>query len=116
MTNPGDLREVIELQKRGDLTDEYGNVTPGAGPYETQFSCPARIQILRGTETVIASRLAGTQVVAITVRWQPAWEDVTADWRALNGRTGVGYNLRSVEPDERKAWINILAESGVAGA
>jgi head-tail adaptor len=116
MTQPGELREVIDLQVRGDLEDEYGNVSPEAGPYETQFSCPAKIHILRGTETVIASRLAGTQVVAITVRWQPAWDDVTAAWRAVNGRTGVGYNLRSVEPDERKAWINILAESGVAGA
>jgi SPP1 family predicted phage head-tail adaptor len=113
---PGELREVIELQKRGDLTDEYGNTTPGAGPYETQFSCPARIHILRGTETVIASRLAGTQIVAITVRWQPAWEDVAPDWRIVNGRTGVTYNIRSVEPDERRSWVNILAESGVAGA
>jgi head-tail adaptor len=114
MTQPGELREVIDMQARSEIEDEYGNVT--IGPYETQWSAPARIHILRGTETVIASRLAGTQVLAITVRWQPAWDDVTSDWRIVNGRTGVTYNIRSIEPDERKAWINILAESGVAGA
>lgn len=114
MTQPGDLREVIDLQKREIIEDEFGNIIEG--DYETQWSCAARIQILRGSETVIASRLAGTQVVAFTVRWQPAWDDVTADWRIVNQRSGVGYNIRSVEPDERKAWINILAESGVAGA
>lgn len=112
MTQPGELREVIDLQARTVIDDGYGNEV--AGPYETVWSAPARIQILRGTETVIAARLAGTQTLAITIRWQPAVADLTADWRAVNARTGVTYNLRSIEPDERRAWVNILAESGVA--
>jgi hypothetical protein len=37
-------------------------------------------------------------------------------WRAVNGRDGTGYNIRAITVDERKAWVDILMESGVAGA
>lgn len=110
MTTTGDLREVIELQNFVAVDDGYGGQIQ---EWQTAFTAPARIQILRGTETVIASRLAGTQVLAITMRWQPAMADVTPAWRARNARSGTMYNIRSVEPDERRQWVNLLCESGV---
>lgn len=106
----GDLREVIEIQNYVETDDGYGGFIQ---EWQTAFTAPARIQILRGTETVIAARLAGTQVLAITMRHQPAMDDVTPAYRAKNGRTGTMYNIRSVEPDERRAWVNLLVESGV---
>ncbi|CAN7313765.1 head-tail adaptor protein [Rhizobium rhizogenes] len=112
MTGAGDLREVIEMQTRELIDDGAGNEQ--AGPWETQWSAPGRIQILRGSETVMAGRLGGTQTVAITMRWQPEVATLTSAWRAVNGRTGTIYNIRSVEPDERLAFVNILTETGVA--
>ena len=114
MTGAGQLREVVDMQLEGEAVDEFGNPLPGGGGWETQFSGPARIQILRGTETVMAGRLQGTQTVAITMRWQPEFAAITSAWRAVNGRTGAVYNIRSVEPDERRAFVNVLADTGAA--
>lgn len=112
MTGAGDLREVIEMQTREEGDDGYGN--PVSGDWATFWSAPARIQILRGTETVMAGRLGGTQTVAITMRWQPEFATMNSAWRAKNSRTGEVYNIRSIEPDERHAFVNVLTETGVA--
>lgn len=118
MTQPGELREVIRLQKKGDIVDPFDPdfVIIGGGDWEDQFTCPARIRTLKAGETVIASRLAGTATLVATIRWQPAIADVKTDWRAINGRDGTTYNIRAITVDERKAWVDILMESGVAGA
>lgn len=109
----GDLREVVELQVLvpGEA-DEYGNVLPDT--WTTMVTTPARIRILKGGETVIAGRLAGTQTAVITVRHQPAMAAVTAAYRARNARSGAIYNIRSVTPDERGTFVDLLGESGVA--
>ncbi|AWM25970.1 head-tail adaptor protein [Sinorhizobium fredii] len=113
MTGAGDLREVIDMQRRAYEDDGYGN-GGYTGPFETQWSAPARIQILRGTETVMAGRLAGKQTLSITARWRPEFATIDSTWRAVNGRTGEEYNIRSIEPDERKSFVNVLVETGVA--
>lgn len=113
MTGAGDLREVIEFQTREVGDDGFGN--PVSGEWATFWSAPARVQILRGTEAVMAGRLDGKQTIAISIRWQSEVATLTsAAWRAKNGRSGAFYNIRSVEPDERRAFVNILVESGVA--
>jgi SPP1 family predicted phage head-tail adaptor len=111
MIQPGEMREVLDLQKMGEGQDEYGNPVPGG--YETQFSVPARIRTLKAGETVIASRLAGTATLVATIRWQPAVADMATDWRAVNGRDGTTYNIRAITVDERRAWVDLLMESGV---
>jgi len=110
MTQAGDLREVIEIQDYVEVDDGYGGATQ---EWQIAFTAPARIRTLKGGETVIAGRLAGTQTLVITVRYQPDMEDVTPAWRARNARSGTIYNIRSVEPDERRQWVNLLCESGV---
>lgn len=113
MTGAGDLREVIEFQTRSEEDDGYGNTV--TGPFATVWSAPARVQILRGSETVMAGRLTGKQTVAVSIRWQPEVATLTSSaWRAKNGRSGELMNIRSIEPDERKAIVNILCETGVA--
>ncbi|WP_026619114.1 head-tail adaptor [Ensifer sp. WSM1721] len=113
MTGGGDLREVIEMQQREWQDDGYGN-GGYIGPFQTVFAAAARVQILRGTETVMAGRLAGKQTLALIMRWQPDFATVDTTWRAVNARSGVVYNIRSVEPDERRAFVNVLVEAGVA--
>lgn len=112
MTGAGNLRETIEMQRRAWGDDGYGS-EGYIGPWETLWSAHARVQILRGTEAVMAGRLGGKQTVAMTMRWQPEFNQLGTDWRAKNSRTGEIYNIRSIEPDERNAFVNILTESGV---
>ncbi|HEV7339833.1 MAG TPA: phage head closure protein [Bosea sp. (in: a-proteobacteria)] len=112
MSTAGDLRESIRLEERvpgGD--DGYGNTLPDT--WTLRATTPARIRILKGSETVMAGRLQGTQTAVITVRNQPSLASATNAWRAANARTGQTYNIRAVTPDERGAFVDILAESGI---
>lgn len=111
MTGAGDLRELINMQTREIGDDGFGN--PVVGDWATVWSAPARVQILRGTEAVMQGRLQGKQTVALTMRWQPEFATVDTTWRAVNGRTGEEMNIRSIEPDERRSFVNVLVEKGV---
>lgn len=112
MTGAGDLRECIEFQQRGMEDDGFGNVTP-SGPYATVFTAAARRVILKGGETVMASRLTGVQTVVFTIRYQQAAIDaVDNTWQLRDARKGTLYNVKSVEPDPAYAWVTILAEKG----
>jgi SPP1 family predicted phage head-tail adaptor len=111
LTAAGDLREEIEVQNYVETDDGYGGVIQ---EWQTAFTAPARIRTLRGGETIIAARLAGTQTLVATLRYQPAVDDVTPAWRAKNLRSGTMYNIRSVTIDERKAFADLLMESGVS--
>ncbi|WP_299935363.1 phage head closure protein [uncultured Nitratireductor sp.] len=117
MTAAGDLRESVTFQRRVMVSDPYGNER---GEWQDEFTCPARIKFLRGNETVVAARLQGQKVVAITIRAQPDAQGVTPAWRAYDTRKGLidndpqtparVFDLKVVEVDERAAWVNILAE------
>jgi hypothetical protein len=74
----------------------------------------ARRQFVRGGEDVMAARLEGRQPVVLTVRKSTDTDDITTDWRATDARTGAVYNIRTVQPSEDRAWIDLLCESGVA--
>lgn len=123
-TKAGDLRERLTFSvsaagsaDAGDQEpDEYGNVTGGggAGPgYVEQFEVDARVRPRLGGEEVLAARLAGRNVVAITVRYSTKTAKVTSAWVARD-RAGKIYNIRTAVPDERKRWVEMLAELGVA--
>lgn len=111
MTTAGQLRERVTFAKRTIVDDGYGNT---AGPFADQFTVWARMQFLRGGEEIMASRLGGKQPVVITVRHSPDAEQIATDWHVRNAATGEVYNVRSVTPDERRAFIDILCERGVA--
>lgn len=111
MTTAGDLRSSVHLQARSEIDDGYGN--PITGPFETVLTAPARIRILKGSETVIAARLQGTQTAVISLRNQPSLASVTTAWRAVDARTGQTFNIRAITPDERGAFVDLLAESGI---
>ncbi|MQX28871.1 phage head closure protein [Sinorhizobium meliloti] len=108
----GELRHKIDLQVRTLIDDGYGNEI--AGPYETQATVHAKFHFLRGGEEVMAGRLAGKQPAIITVRQNAATRALTTSWRILT-TDGEAWNIRSItDPDGRRAWLEILAEKGVA--
>ncbi|QPC43492.1 phage head closure protein [Kaustia mangrovi] len=109
----GRLRERLTFQRRAPIDDGYGN--PVTGDWEDRFTVAARVKPSKGGETVLARRLQGVQPVVITVRSSTETRSVTPDWRAVDARTGTVYALRSAaDMVEKNAYIEMLAESGVA--
>ena len=78
------------------------------------FEAHVKMRYLRGSETVIAARLAGKQPVVATVRRSRSAAAVTPEWRMRDLRSGLVYNIRAVVPSDDRRWIEITAESGVA--
>lgn len=109
---PGELRSKIALQNRTLVDDGFGNEQ--AGPFETQAEVWAKFHYLRGGEEVFAGRLAGKQPAIITVRQNTATRALGTAWRILT-KDGQAWNIRAInDPDDRRAWLEILAEKGVA--
>lgn len=109
----GSLSEVVAFQVRSEADDGYGN--PVTGDFATQFTEPARLRPLKGSEPVLAARLTGVQPFLLVVRGSARTRAVTPAWRAVNARTGAVYNIATVaNPDERNAWLEMLVTEGVA--
>ena len=115
-TRAGALRELLHFQKRGDLDNGWGDITPGAGDWETQFTANAAMRPLRGSEAVMADRLGGVQPYVVTIRQHSAALAVTAAWRVVDARSDRTFAIVSplADPDGRNAWLEFLVREGVA--
>lgn len=124
-TGSGQLNRRVTFQRHGDLTDPYGNVTPGAGPWTEQFTIAARLQPKFGgnVESFAASRLASKQPYNLTVRNCANTRAVRTDWRVVdarqaddaNGASPRRFNIVSiVDPDERGQFIEMLVIEGAS--
>lgn len=112
MTTSGDLRHLVAFDRREDTNDGYGNVQTAFAP---QFEVRASIQAKFGGETVTAARLQGQQPVTIVIRQSHRTREIREDWRARDVRTGQVYAIRSiVDPDQKRQWLEILTQTGVA--
>lgn len=117
----GDLRSRVGFYKRpssGDSSPDYG-VAEGEFPAEPEFTCSANIKPRLGGESVLASRLTGTNLVNITVRQWTLTASVDTAWMVKDARSGVSYNIRSIiDPFEhtadRRKWFEMLCEKAVA--
>jgi SPP1 family predicted phage head-tail adaptor len=108
----GALRDRVTFAMRVTADDGYGNTV---GNWQDQFSRSAQITALRGGESVMAARLAGTQPVIIRVRIDSGTREITPGWKATHGLTGIAYNIVSVADMEgRRRYFDILARSGEA--
>lgn len=109
----GELRERVAFDRRPTVDDGYGNVE---GEWVEQFTVWARVRPLRGSETVIAERLAGVQPATITVRRSSDTAQIAVGWRARDTRTGTVYDITAIaNPDERGAYLELMVRAG-AGA
>lgn len=108
----GQLRERVHLQKWAVTTDEFGNEIGGG--FVTQFTAAARLRPLRGTETVMQSRLTGTQPYVATIRSSAAARQVTTDWQVVDARNSARvFNITSItNPDERNQYLDLLIVQG----
>lgn len=112
MITAGQLRHRVAFDRRQDVEDEYGNTK---SDFVEQFVVAAKVQAKFGGETVTAARLTGQQPVTIVVRQSAQTRQIGVDWRARDVRSGVEYAIRSiVDPDDRRAWLEILTQTGTA--
>lgn len=107
----GELRARLAFERQSAVSDGAGGQ---ATSWSEVFVCAARLKPRLGGEEVTAARLAGRQPMMITVRHSSDTAQVTTDWRARDVRTGDVYNIRAAVTDERRRWVEMLAEKGVA--
>jgi len=106
----GDLRDRILFQVRGE--DDNGDPLGG---WDDRFTRWAKVVWLRGTESVMASRLEGRQPVVITVRACSQTRLITSAWRAVNARDDKQeFNITAVSPAKEPGFIDVLAVMGGA--
>lgn len=106
----GPLNDRLRFELPTETVDDYGAAVQGWAP---QFTVAAGLTYLRGGETVLQARLAGRQVVAIRIRRSTDTQRIGVDWRAVDARTGVVMNIRSIAPTPDRAFLELTAETGV---
>ncbi|WP_444881520.1 head-tail adaptor protein [Haematobacter genomosp. 1] len=74
----------------------------------------AAIRWLRGSETVIAARLAGRQPAVVTIPASAIARLITTEWRMRDIRSGDEFNIRSMVESDDRADIELTVEKGVA--
>lgn len=106
----GAMTYLVHFDKRAEVDDGYGNTESG---WVEQFRANAELTFLRGTETVMAGRLAGRQTAVMRVRSHEKSRLVTPEYRAVDARTGTEYAIRGATPTDDRLYIELLVESGV---
>lgn len=109
--DPGQLTHRVAWEFRKKVSDGFGNET---GKFAEVFQCRAGFTPLRGTEAVMASRLAGRQPVVVRIRVSSDSRQIAPDWRMRDVRTGQFYAVRSIAPTPDRMWFDVMVESGVA--
>jgi head-tail adaptor len=110
----GKLRDRLHFQRRDNVQDDYGNTR--AGDWVTVFTAAAEFIPLRGGETVMAARLAGQQPYVIRIRSFAQSRAVDPSWRIVDARNEERvFNITAiVDPDNKRAWLDVTATQGVA--
>lgn len=107
----GKLDKRIAFESPVETSDGAGGTVDG---WAAQFTVSAGYTRLRGGETVLASRLSGTQPTVIRVRASTQSRLITTDWRGVDARSGEVFNIRAIIESDDRAYLEITAESGVA--
>jgi hypothetical protein len=107
MTTAADLRERFRFERRA--VDGNGDRLGAWGA--DAFERSAAPKWLNGGEGVLQQRLAGTQPVILTVRYDSKTRAVDGTWRAVDVRNSpeVRYEIRSKHPAPDPRFIEILA-------
>ena len=118
----GFLRDSVTVERQdADLTDSYGNPTPG-GWVEHIAAQPCKIVPKGGSEDVLADRLTGVIKFEVILRWSTANaaildEDrfvLARDAASLASGTVLNIRHRGVDPTGKRRELRFMVESGVA--
>lgn len=107
----GQMKDLMSFQSREGAKDGYGNrITV----FVERFQDYAKITNLRGGESVTAARLDSKNVCLLQARSSQQMATVTNDWRVVDVRRGVEYNIREIHQDRSTAIYEMMIETGVA--
>jgi head-tail adaptor len=105
MTHAGQLDRRVYLQQRAETANGVRD-----GDWTTMVTRDARIQPLKGGETVQAERLAGRQPVIITVYRDSVTKTADNAWRAVDARDdSLIWDITSKIVTEDLVWVELLA-------
>lgn len=106
----GPMRERVTLQSATRTADAGGGAAVTWSPLAHGATVWARVTPLSGSEALQAMRLQARVTHLVTMRWR---DDVTAAMRLVWGARVL--NIRAVtNPDERRRYLELLCEEGVA--
>ena len=110
----GELRGLYSFQRKTDVDDGFGTVVPGAGPFAEVFKAAGKLAPLRGSESVVAGRLAGNQPYVLQIRSHAAARTITTDWQVVDVRSGAVYRVKSPisDADMKNAYLDMLVAAG----
>lgn len=113
MIAAGKLTHRLRFESPQRCGDGFGDTVV---VWKDEFTVYAEVFSRMGGESVLAARLTGTQPVEITVRRSGQTQRISADWRAVDARTGEMFALVSppADPDGKRAALRMLGRSGVA--
>lgn len=116
-TGAGQRNARVRFERRTSVSDGMGNTKgPWAalcGPYW------ARLTPLKGGETVLQQRLAGSAPYQVTLLSNAAVAGVTVADRMVLVRApglaaGMTFDINDASPDERNVEITLLVKAGAA--
>lgn len=119
----GQLIKSVAFDARSEQSDGMGNVE---GKFEQVFATRAAFRALRGTESVLGSRLEGQLPIIVRVRATPQTRAIESDWQMRDldrgawaggsGEehwTGPIFAVRTVsDVDDGRHWLDILVVQG----
>lgn len=106
----GALNDRLRFESPVETVDAYGAAVTGWAP---EITVAAGLTYLRGGEAVMQARLAGRQVIAARIRVSRDALRIRDEWRAVDARSGVVMNIRSILPSADRAFLDLTLETGV---
>lgn len=105
----GELNRRVRFESRTTRDDGMGNKR---GAFVPEFTCWAGFKMLKGSETVIAARMAGIQPAIIRVRINSETKRISTGWRAVDSDE-VKYDIQSIaDIDGKRRYFDIMAQAG----
>ena len=105
-----ELSHRVAFGDRVEVDDGYGNTR---GEFQAKFTRWAALRHRGGSESVMASRLEGRNVLGVYVRKDTETRTITSDWRMMD-ETGTEYAINIVDAVTDRRFVYIQAQSGVA--
>lgn len=100
----GKLRHRVELQQQSTAKDDFGQVIPGA--WTTAATVWAHVVHLSGIESIKSGADTSTTRASVRIRHRSG---VNAGMRLVHD--GRVYDIEGVNPDDHKAFIDLVCEA-----
>lgn len=106
-----ELHHRVAFDRRVQTNDGAGN---RRGAFQEQFKVWAAFRSRGGSESVMAERLEGRNIIGVYLRSSAQTRKITSDWQMRDARTGEKYAVRIVDAVTDSRWVYLEARTGSA--